>query len=383
MSDDIVAISNCDTYDKNKIKENLRELISITDGFSQIVSGMHVGIKANLVAAGKPETAVATHPSVITALSELLNEIGAKVTVGDSAGGPWTAAYMEHIYNVCGMKGIENNDVILNRNFSERDVTFPEGKVCRSFRYTAWLDSCDVIINVCKLKSHGMMGLSNASKNLFGVVPGTIKPEYHFRYSNPNDFADMILDIGNFVKPVLHICDAVIAMQGNGPTKGDPYPMNMLIVSKDPHKLDWVAASLIGMDIEDVPTLQAAKRRGYLPEHFSDITIIGQIGCSSKNDFQIIKNHNSLLFTDDSTFLGKIERAFLTKALSSKPIVRKKDCIGCKKCETICPAKAIKMKNEKPYIDRKKCIKCFCCQEFCPKGAMKVHRAKIASLVTH
>ena len=93
------------------------------------------------------------------------------------------------------MNVVEQAGGKMNRDYSERDVSFPEGKICKSFRYTAWLDSCDIIINICKLKSHGMMGLSNACKNLFGVIPGTIKPEYHFRFPNPNDFAEMILDI--------------------------------------------------------------------------------------------------------------------------------------------------------------------------------------------
>ena len=55
-------------------------------------------------------------------------------------------------------------------------------------------------------------------------------------------------------------------------------------------------------------------------------------------------------------------------------VLRAKDCVGCKKCANICPAKAITMKRGKPRIDRKACIHCFCCQEFCPKGAMQVGR---------
>ena len=383
MLNDTVAIAYCDKYDKQLIKDKLSELMQVIDGFSNIKAGMHVGIKANLVAAGKPETAVATHPIVIAALTELLKEKEVSVTVGDSGGCPYNSSFMAHIYKVCGMNVVEQAGGKMNRDYSERDVSFPEGKICKSFRYTAWLDSCDIIINICKLKSHGMMGLSNACKNLFGVIPGTIKPEYHFRFPNPNDFAEMILDIGNYVKPVLHICDAVIAMQGNGPTKGEPYPLNAILVAKDPYLLDWVAATLVGMGIEDVPTLQAAKRRGYLPESFSEISIYGNTDCFNAKDFQIIQNHNSLLFSDDTTWLGKFERQFLTKALESKPKVNKSECIGCRKCESICPAKAIIINNGKPCIDREKCIRCFCCQEFCPKGAMKVHRAWIASLVTH
>ena len=79
---------------------------------------------------------------------------------------------------------------------------------------------------------------------------------------------------------------------------------------------------------------------------------------------------------------GKTITKMVAKILRVKPKVVKKECIGCKKCANICPAKAIEMKNGKPIIDRNKCIRCFCCQEFCPKGAMKAHKSFIIKLLT-
>ena len=380
---DKVAIVSCESYDPVRIQNSLKELLLKVDGLSSIRSGMRVAIKANLVAAGTPESAITTHPVVLAALTELLIERGATVVVGDSAGGPWMLSHMNHIYNVSGMHAIEEAGGELNRDMTEADAENPNGVKAKSFRYTAWLDSCDCMINVCKLKSHGMMTLSNAVKNLFGTVPGILKPEYHYRYPNPNDFADMIVDICEYWKPVLHICDAVIAMEGNGPTQGRPYPMNALLASKNPHALDWVAAKMIGADSEDIPTLQAAKRRGLLPDRFEEIPIDGNWQKDTARDFDRIINRNSTLFSENDTVFGKIKRGFLTFALGAKPMVTKKECIGCGKCAKICPENAITMQSGLPIIDRKKCILCFCCQEFCPKGAMKSHRSPIARMINH
>ena len=63
------------------------------------------------------------------------------------------------------------------------------------------------------------------------------------------------------------------------------------------------------------------------------------------------------------------------------PKLERAECVGCRKCANICPAKAIRMVNGKPKIDRAACIHCFCCQEFCPKGAMKVGRHAIMRLL--
>ena len=70
----------------------------------------------------------------------------------------------------------------LNADFSVCPVSYPEAAQARSFTMTAYLKQADAIIDVCKLKTHGMMGMTNAVKNFFGIIPGTMKPEYHYKY---------------------------------------------------------------------------------------------------------------------------------------------------------------------------------------------------------
>lgn len=381
MGTEPVAVVRCARYDGEEIRAALCSAIEATGGFSALSPGMTVGLKANMVAGGKPETAITTHPVVLAELTRLLVERGMRVIVGDSPGGPWTAAHVNHVYAASGMDAVERAGGMLNRDFSEREAAYPDAVIAKQLRYTGWLDGCDALINVCKLKSHGMMGLSNAVKNLFGTVPGLMKPEYHFRCPDPNDFANLILDVAAYHRPVLHISDGVTAMEGNGPTQGKPYPLHALLVSRDPHALDWVAARLVGMDVRDVPTLQAARRRGLLPESFSDVSVIGDFEALRTRDFAILRNHNSHLFIDDTTPLGKLEKPIVEWALAARPKVTKTACVGCGKCAAVCPAKAIGMRGGLPAIDRKTCIRCFCCQEFCPKGAMRVHRAWLARLI--
>ena len=156
------------------------------------------------------------------ALCDILSERGAKAIVGDSPGGLFNAAFVGRVYSACGMNCVSEHGGQLNRTFSVTHVSFPEAKVCREFDCTSWLIDADAIINLCKLKTHGMMTLTAGTKNLFGAIPGTKKPEYHFRFQNPADFADMLVDICEYLKPVLTICDAITAMEGNGPASGTP-----------------------------------------------------------------------------------------------------------------------------------------------------------------
>ena len=221
--------------------------------------------------------------------------------------------------------------------------------------------------------------MNAATKNLFGTIPGTLKPEYHFKYPNHLDFADMLIDLNEYFRPKFCIVDAVVGMEGNGPTAGKPRHIGAILASTDPYKLDLACAKLIGLTKEDVTTLEAAFKRNLIPETANELSCNDDLNNYVVKDYDNITVRKSLWFEDKSTLIGRT----ITKLLQSKPILDKKNCVGCKKCFEICPAKAITMKNDKPIINRTKCISCFCCQEFCPKGAMKVKRPIMAKLLNN
>lgn len=372
-----IALAPCADYSPEHCAQALDAVLAPFGGLDWVRPGMKIGVKVNLVAAMKPETAATTHPALLCELVRRLVARGAQVTVGDSPGGLYNAAFVGRAYSVAGLRAVEDCGASLNRDFSVRELTLPEAKVAKTVTVTGWLLGCDAIINFCKLKSHGMMGMSNAAKNLFGTIPGTVKPEYHFRFPKPEDFADMILDLDEFWKPRLHVCDAVVAMEGNGPTAGTPKPMGLVLAAEDPHRLDLLCAALIGHTREEVPTLAAADRRGLLPASVEELEVNVDWKPYICKDFHFIQERKSLQFEGRSRLVS----GFIRKSLEARPKVQPDECVGCGKCASICPAKAIQMKKKLPVIDRKRCIRCFCCQEFCPKGAMKVRRPAIARVL--
>ena len=377
-----VTIVPCLDYSSRNVEQALESALSPFGGLEWVTPGMRVAIKVNLVTAMWPERSATTHPQLICAFTRMLTQRGAQVVVGDSPGGLYNAQHVGRVYAATGMTAVESAGGVLNRDFSEAEARNPRGTVCRGFRYTAYLDRADVIINFCKLKSHGMMALSCGAKNMFGAIPGTIKPEYHFRYPDPRDFARMIVDLDEYFAPRLTIVDAVDCMEGNGPTNGTPRHMGALVAGESPHKVDLLCAGLIGLRREEVPTLEAALERGLIPERAEDLSVVGQPSQFALLDFQRITTWNSHLFQGDGTSVIKRFRGeLLRRLLTQRPALRGADCVGCGLCGNICPAKAITMKNKRPHINRSRCIRCFCCQEFCPQGAMYVRRTSIARLL--
>lgn len=371
-----VAVVRCKTYDVEAVKPALEEAVNAVNGLDFVMPGMKIIIKPNLVSFKKPDAAATTHPALLEALVEMLLARGADVTIGDSPGGPHSLPLLNRVYAATGMERVEKLGAKLNRNMNEKTVDFPEGKILKNFTYTEYLDEADAIIDFCKLKSHGMLGMSAAVKNLFGTIPGLKKPEVHYKFQNDAEFADMLVDINEYFKPRLAICDAVVGMEGNGPTAGTPRQIGAIIASKSTYYADVVGAELIGMNIDGLPTLQAAYERGFAPASSKNLRVYGDIRALTVDDFKA-PPVRGLSFMRKGNVLHFISKA----ALEHKPTLKKRLCVGCGECARMCPAKAIKMKNKKPHINREKCIRCFCCQEFCPRAAMVAHRPLAAKVL--
>ena len=374
----VVSISACESYDLDVVRKALKSALCAFGGLDFVSPGMKIVIKANLVSMMSPDAAATTHPALLYALSEMLIERGAEVVIGDSPGGLYTSAYVNAVYAATGLKKVTETGAKLNQNFGHRHADNPDGVIVKDLEYTTYLDDADAIINFCKLKTHGMMGMSACVKNMFGVIPGVYKPEYHYKYPKHTQFADMLVDLNVRFPQRLVIVDAVVGMEGNGPTAGTPRPIGAILASDSPYACDRICAKLIGLDEKELETIQSAQKRGFNDE----ITLFGNPDDFVVKDYELVRTRKETDFAHGkASLIGGIVGKFIHYALASVPAVQKKDCIGCKKCMNICPAKAIRMKNKKPVIDRKACIRCFCCQEFCPVGAMKVKRPLIAKLL--
>lgn len=377
-----VYISNCIDYNESKIKTAFKETILDNNLLDFVKPKMKIAIKVNLVAAATPDKAVTTNPVLVKVLCEEIVKRGAYAIIGDSPGGLFNSNTLRNIYKESGMLSLVSENISVNDNFNQ-EIRKINGKVVSSLDCSSWLLEADAIINFAKLKSHGMMALSACTKNMFGSIPGLLKPGYHYRYPNHADFADMLIDIQEFYKCNLHLLDAIVGMEGNGPTQGTPRNIGLFMASKSPYAIDEVAAYIIGLTNDDVPSITQAIKRDKIPVSVNELDLSINVENFVIKDYKNIKPGKNMEFNDKFKGpFGKTITKMVAKILRVKPKVVKKECIGCKKCANICPAKAIEMKNGKPIIDRNKCIRCFCCQEFCPKGAMKAHKSFIIKFLT-
>ena len=373
------VLAPCADYEPARLRDALLRALEPLGGLDWVRPGMTVGIKLNLCAGRKPEAAATTHPAAAAELTRLLTERGARVILGDSPGEPYTPAVLNRIYHTTGLSLCEEAGGILNRDFDYEEVSFPEGRSARRFMCCTWLRRCDAVINFSKLKAHGLMGMTAAVKNLYGIIPGTYKSEYHYLHPQPMDFADMLVDLNEYLRPALCLVDAVDIMEGNGPTQGTPRHLGLLLAGRSPYELDRLGARLLGLNEEEIPYMTAAERRGLFasrPEDYDGLAAPYRL-----TDF-VRSGATTGWFAigEDDPRLRKLIKKTLFLLLRSRP-APDAGCTGCGHCARGCPAQAIEIRGGRAVIRRSRCVYCFCCQEFCPTGAMKARRPLIARLV--
>ncbi len=381
---DPVSIDRVKTYDEEHIYSVLKErMTSLCPGFSEL-NGKKVMIKPNLVRKMSPEAAATTHPSMLVPLVKILKEQGADVVIAESPAGVYSEGTLKNIYRTCGIEeAAQRSGATLNFDTTSGSLSAPKGESTKVFNVITPVLQADLMIDLCVLKSHGLTTMSAACKNLFGLIPGVQKIEMHARFTEQIPFCNMILDLDEAVSdhvPMFCVCDAIIGMEGNGPTGGTPRQIGYILTGKNPATLDLAAEHILGMDGK-VEMLIEARRRGFCPETFKDLSVVGITEPTPVSDFVMPETKTSMLAFALTFGGGRFKRLF-----EPKPLIDKKKCIGCGECQRSCPQKTIVMKTKKDggrvaKIEDKNCIKCYCCQELCPHGGVKIHKNLILKMV--
>ncbi len=375
-----VVVNECINYNIVNITEKINSGIELLGGWDSFVKpGMKVLLKVNLIGPKPPESAAITHCEFVRALTRILKQKGCTVWIGDSAGGAIAGmAPTTQSMEISGFKRIAEEEKAEIKNF-DKEGTVDTGGKCSFFDklYLAKpLFDADLIINLPKLKTHSGSIYTGAVKNVFGCIQGLRKAEYHKAAPNPKDFGNILVDIHDALKIGLHIMDGITAMEGEGPTAGSVYMANKILMSTDPLALDTTAIKMIGLDIKDIPILQAAIERNLGESNTDRIEICGDYAKPPLLlNFKIPKRFNSKRKSNYSAVVKVID------FLKTKPRVNLKKCLKCNTCVDSCPVQAIDKKTKK--IDYSRCIECMCCHELCRYQAVELKRVNpVAGMMT-
>jgi uncharacterized protein (DUF362 family)/Pyruvate/2-oxoacid:ferredoxin oxidoreductase delta subunit len=370
-----VSIVRCKDYNSGLIYEKVKEAVDLLGGMNALIkSGEKVLIKPNLLKARPAEAAVTTHPEVVRAVIRLVRQAGGTPVVGDSPG----MGEEEEVLRRTGILSVMEDEGISIADFTDSVKIRGKGRF-HHFEVAKSAAAADAIINLPKFKTHGMMVMTGAVKNLFGCVPGKKKVQWHFNTGIDHEsFARMLVELSVLIKPRLTILDAVTAMEGNGPGSGDPRKIGLIFAGEDPVAIDAVSAVIVGLTPMQIPVIRAARSAGIGESKIDQIRVLGE----DINDI-MVKGFRIPQLASTEWPMPEWARRMLKDALTTRPVINYDECVRCRVCQNDCPRGAIRESGSRLKIDYRNCIRCFCCQEFCPEGAITVGKGwmlRLASL---
>lgn len=375
-----VTIVACRVYEEKEVLAAVGQAFELLGGLERFVRpGAKVLLKPNLLSARAPQEGVTTHPLIVKAVIGEVQKCGGTALVGDSPGGLSADNVFEKVVVSSGIEQIclATGAQLVNLGKNLAEVKNPEGRLFKRFTLSAVLQDVDVVINLPKLKTHQFMTLTAGVKNLFGLVPGLQKAEFHLKVPERSGFADMLVDLYLAVKPQVTLVDGVEAMEGAGPSAGAMRPLGLIIAGNDALAVDLIISEIVGFKLREVPTNRVAFDRGLAKEDLSHIAVNGlPVNSVMVRDFR----------RPEGAIQDRVPKVLVTVArdlATPKPVVERDICNGCAICEESCPVKAIKMIGTYPELDYKTCIRCYCCQELCSQSAIKLKTSWLARFFAH
>ncbi|MBN2460255.1 MAG: DUF362 domain-containing protein [Candidatus Cloacimonetes bacterium] len=370
-----IHIAQIKEYDSIVIRQFMAEAADKDDLWQQLQDCHNILIKPNLLGPYPPSAAITTHPAVLESLILLLREHGKEVWLGDSPGG---TNPVNRVWQATGIKDLAEKYSCQLLNFSSGNVRIiKQGNI--EFSLTDYFWQADAIISVGKYKTHSLMYYTGAVKNLYGLIPGLKKSDYHKYYPDNASFSRVLASLYEICRQrfIYSFVDGIWGMEGEGPSAGIPRNFGTMFASLSAAALDWTAARMMGYD----------------PGRISYLAATLQMDDLQPSDLEVEDKWRDFIFPDVK--IKGISR--LIKFLAHSPAFLKnsfrriyryypdfnENCKLCGVCVTSCPVQAIRMEGtgSTPVIDYKTCIKCLCCHEVCPYHAVYIKKSLLAKFL--
>ena len=286
--------------EKDKVGVAVEKAIDLLGGIRQVTKGAStVMLKPNLVSTQVEAT---TKPVVVRTLAEMMQRAGKDVSIGEgSAAAPKFNVVgaeifrtrkreildpmQQYVFEQLGYAEIAKTlrVPLVNLHSGELvDVEVPGGFVFDKLTLHRSLVETDLLCSVPMMKTHSLATVTLGMKNLVGAFPGTVyqsvRGHMHDVAANvePTAASAVVVDMVRANKLGLVVVDGWMAMEGNGPSMGHTFKMNVIVAGTNPLATDMVAAGVMGFEPSEIPTFCWANRAGMKPASLAEIEVRGE-----------------------------------------------------------------------------------------------------------
>lgn len=283
--------------------------IDLLGGINAVTTAKErVMLKPNLVF---PNPEATTSPEVIRTLARLLRGAAKDVLVGEGSAAATgfnskgeelfhttkkeiIDGMQQYVFDQLGYSDLARSlDVpLVNLNSGDLvDVEVPGGFVYDKLTIHKSLTDVDLLCSVPMMKTHVFATVTLGMKNLIGLYPGVVYDsprramhEFSSRIE-PTGTAAPIVDMVRANKLGLVVVDGSMAMEGDGPSRGTTFKMDVIIAGTNPLATDMVCASIMGFRPDEVPTFAWANKAGMTPTALEEIEVRGEEVAKVKRNF--------------------------------------------------------------------------------------------------
>ena len=215
-------------------------------------------IKPNVVNAHKPSSGAITHPAIVEALLEYFG--GKRCTIAESS---VLGTDTDHVLDATGYKRLAARygaNIVNLQNAKRVSVKWRFGELLLP---SILFESA--YINVAKMKTHILTGVTLCLKNQKGLLLDQDKMRFH-----RIGLQKAIPALFEVVKPDFAIIDAILALEGEGPGRlGTPKEVGLILAGDDALALDNLGLYIMGFEpgeIEHIPVVELTETMGERPE---------------------------------------------------------------------------------------------------------------------
>ncbi len=249
--------------------EPVFQALELIDYKTAMAGQSRVLIKVNFITDLTWDTGATTDPMVVEAIILKLKELPVEIFVVESDASMTDA---DKAFDKTGMKAMceRHNIECINLRYVKDKVKL-EVSNCEKLKTITVprIVTESAIISAAKLKTHMSTNVTLGMKNLFGLLPDKLKFKYHAM-----GISSVIVDINSVIKPALTVIDGFVAMEGKGPTNGEPVKMDTIIASTDVVSADSVGCKIMGIDPYSCAHIRKAQEKGF--GNIDNIDVIGE-----------------------------------------------------------------------------------------------------------
>lgn len=255
-----------------------------------------------------------------------------------------------------------------------------KGLVCTADRTLLMRNPAESLVHLARLFGNRLVPRPWLSRSEADQLPAHVVP-----------FAQSLSpDAAFYQVPSIHLLDALVAMEGEGPLEGTPLRLERLLFTDNVLSLDLVAARLFGYTPEEVPHVWQALYDHDLPPE-AQVMVEDQISVlrdlrrprvrgAAYETSQMLKGWMQGVVRRRQDSAGwalladrlKLRYQVTTPDDRLDPVLRAPErCGACRKCEDVCPVGLTREDiGLQPPLEA--CLQCLSCYAVCDRGALSV-----------